>query len=308
MNSHRRLPPDSWFPANVPGIASRAIALRHGISLRVLEAEPPPGSSTDAAPGTPIVLLHGWGVSSYLWRHNILPLAAAGHRVVALDLPGHGLSTAPGAAGSYTVERFATSVLEALDALSIPRAFVAAQSMAGKIALRIALDAPHRVSRLVLFGPVGFGLIPPWHVLSPFIPQLPGVVPSLLVSRRVVEFVQRRVHGKLGGFTERDVDEYWAPTQFPEIVRAQLQMLKEFEWTPWAPEVLATLRAPTHLVFGTRDRTVRPVHAARLAAALPVGRLTWVEDGGHVVMEEVPERINALILRDAMASPLAFGE
>lgn len=308
MNSRSRLLPASWFPANVPGIASRTITLRNGISLRVLEAGAPHGPSTGAAPGAPIVLLHGWGVSSYLWRHNILPLAAAGHRVVSLDLPGHGLSSAPDAPGTYTVERFAASVLEALDELSIPRALVAAQSMAGKIAVRMALKAPHRVSRLVLFGPVGFGLIPPWHVLSPFIPLLPGAVPSLLVPRRVVEFVQRRVHGKLGGFTERDVDEYWAPTQFPEIVRAQMQMLKEFDWTPWEPGVLATLHVPAHLVFGTRDRTVRPVHAARLAAALPVGRLTWIEDGGHVVMEEVPERINGLILRDATASPLAFGE
>jgi len=117
-----------------------------------------------------------------------------------------------------------------------------------------------------------------------------------------VEFVQHRVYGKLGWFTARDVDEYWAPTQFPAVVRAQLQMLKEFDWAPWPPELLAGLTVPTEVVFGTRDRTVRPVHAERLVAALPQGRLTWIEDGGHVVMEEVPERTNALIL-GALRSP-----
>ena len=294
-----RLPPESWFPADVPGINVRKVSLAGG-SLRLLEAGPPSG--------TPVLLLHGWGVSSYLWRHNILPLADAGYRVVSIDLPGHGLSYAPTAAGSLTLGRFSAAIGELLDLLDLPRAAIVAQSMAGKVALRFALDAPHRVSRLLLFGPVGFGLIPPWHILSPFIPVLPGTVPSLLVPRRVVEFVQRRVHGKLGGFTERDVDEYWAPTQFPEIVRAQLQMLKEFDWMPWTPEELGALVAPTHLVFGTRDQTVRPVHAERLASALPHGRLTWIEDGGHVVMEEVPDRINALILRDLVAAPLAFGE
>ena len=228
--------------------------------------------------------------------------------MISIDLPGHGRSSAPEDAGSYTLECFTDAVLEALDTMAIPRAVLAAQSMAGKIALRLALDAPDRIARLLLFGPVGFGLIPPWHVLSPLIPALPGAVPSMLVPRRVVEFVQRRVHGKLGGFTERDVDEYWAPTQFPEIVRAQMQMLKEFDWSPWEPDTLAGLRTPTRVVFGTRDRTVRPVHATKLASALRLGRLSWVEDGGHVVMEEVPERINALILRDAEAAPLAFGE
>ena len=294
-----RLPPESWFPADVPGINVRKVSLAGG-SLRLLEAGPPSG--------TPVLLLHGWGVSSYLWRHNILPLADAGYRVVSIDLPGHGLSYAPTAAGSLTLGRFSAAIGELLDLLDLPRAAIVAQSMAGKVAVRFALDAPHRVSRLLLFGPVGFGLIPPWHILSPFIPVLPGTVPSLLVPRRVVEFVQRRVHGKLGGFTERDVDEYWAPTQFPEIVRAQLQMLKEFDWMPWTPEELGALVAPTHLVFGTRDQTVRPVHAERLASALPHGHLTWIEDGGHVVMEEVPDRINALILRDLVAAPLAFGE
>lgn len=260
------------------------------------------------ASGPPVVLLHGWAVSSYLWRMNILPLAAAGHRVIAIDLPGHGLSHAPDAPGSYTLERFSAAIGEAFDRLVIPRAAIAAQSMAGKIALRFALDAPQRVNRLLLFGPVGFGLIPPWHILSPLLPTLPGDMPSLLVSRRVVEFVQRRVHGKLDGFTERDIDEYWAPTQFPAVVRANLRMLKEFDWAPWAPEALAGLEAPTHVVFGTRDRTVRPVHASRLASALPLGRLTWIEEGGHVVMEEAPRLINALMLRDLAAAPLAFGE
>lgn len=294
-----RLPPESWFPAGVPGIRVRKITLTGG-PLRILEAGPPAGA--------PVLLLHGWGVSSYLWRHNILSLADAGYRVFSIDLPGHGLSYAPTGIGNLTLGRFSAAIGELLDRLDVSRAAILAQSMAGKIALRFALDAPDRVSRLLLFGPVGFGLIPPWHILSPFIPVLPGAVPSLLVPRRVVEFVQRRVHGKLGGFTERDVDEYWAPTQFPEIVRAQLQMLKEFDWTPWTPDELAALVVPTHLVFGTRDQTVRPVHAARLASALPRGRLTWIADGGHVVMEEVPDLINALILRDLAAAPLAFGE
>ncbi len=248
------------------------------------------------AGGAPIVLLHGWGVTSYLWRHNIRALADAGHRVVALDLPGHGLSDAPEAVGAYTLERFTAHLRAAFDALELPRAMIAAQSMAGKIATRFAFEDPQRVRSLVLFGPVGFGLIPPWQVLAPIVPLLPGAVPSLLVPRRAIEFVQHRVYGKLGWFSERDIDEYWAPTQFPAVVRAQLQMLKEFDWAPWSAEALASLRVRTRVVFGTRDRTVRPVHAERLTSALRDGALTWIEDGGHVLMEEVPARVNALLL------------
>ena len=99
----------------------------------------------------------------------------------------------------------------------------------------------------------------------------------------------------------------WMPALFPDVVRAQMRMLKEFDWAPWTPDRLAALDLPVHVVFGTRDRTVRPVHAERLAAALPHGCLTWIADGGHVVMEEVPERTNALILGTLEAVGLDSG-
>lgn len=283
-----RLPPESWFPAGVEGITTRRVTLPTGASIRVLEAGAPGGS--------PLLLVHGWAVTAYLWRHNILPLAAAGHRVIAIDLPGHGLSDAPQEQGSYALEAFVRSLAALLDVLGIERTAIAAQSMGGKIAVRLALDVPQRVSRLVLFGPVGFGAVPPWQVLAPLLPDLPGGWPALVVSRRLVAFVQHRVYGKLGWFDERDVDEYWAPSQFPDVVRAQVRMLKEFDWAPWDPARLRRLDIPALVVFGTRDRTVRPVHTEPLVAALPQGRLEWIAEGGHVVMEEAPARINALML------------
>ncbi len=263
------------------------MSLSTGIALRVVEAGPPDGR--------PLVLVHGWGVSAYLWRHQLTAFAGEPIRAIAIDLPGHGLSDAPSDAGAYSLARYTAHVRALLDALALPRAVLAAQSMGGKIALQFALESPERVAALALFGPVGFGEIPPWQVLAPFLPTLPDVVAAQVVPRSVIEFVQRRVHGKLAWYTERDVDEYWAPTQFPEVVRAQLQMLKEFDWGAWDPAALARLAVPTDVIFGTRDRTVRPVHAERLVAALPGARLSWIDDGGHVVMEEVPERTNALL-------------
>jgi pimeloyl-ACP methyl ester carboxylesterase len=285
-----RLPPAEWFPAGVDGIAVRRLRLASGPEIRVLEAGP--------ADGPPLLLVHGWAVSAYLWRHNIRPLAAAGYRVIAPDLPGHGLSDAPSAAGSYTVEAFARYVLETLDACGVERAAVAGQSMGGKVVVRAALDAPARVSQLLLYGAVGFGLIPPWQALSPLIPTLPGEWIAKLIPREVIAFVQHRVYGKLGFFTERDVDEYWAPTQFPAVVRAQFQMLQEFQWGLWDEATLGRLATPTHVIFGTRDRTVRPSSAEAQVRALPQGRITWIPDGGHVVMEEVPAQVNAQMIED----------
>jgi pimeloyl-ACP methyl ester carboxylesterase len=262
------------------------VTLANGIAVRVLEAGPPGG--------TPLVLIHGWAISAYLWRHNISALAGAGYRVHAADLPGHGLSDAPLAKGSYTLEALADDVAALLDALGIERAAMVAQSMGGRIALELARR--HRVTRLALFGPVGFGEVSQAREFAPWLPHIPGSLAAMLVPRELVELVQRRVYGKIGWFTDRDVDEYWAPTQFPAVVQAELQMLREFDWAPLMPAALDQIATPTLVVFGTLDGTVKPVHAAQLVKALPHGRLEWIEGGGHVVMEEVPETVNGLLL------------
>ena len=284
-----RLPPDQWFPAGRDDIVARHVVLGDGLTVRVLEAGPPDGAS--------VVLLHGWAISAYLWRHNIPALASAGYRVYAPDLPGHGLSGAPSERGSYTLGRLTDRVVELFDALGITLASVVAQSMGARIAVELARRDPARIKRLALFGPVGFGEITTRLALAPLVPLLPGILPSLLVTRRAIARAQHRVRGVVGRFQERDVDEYWAPTQFPDLVRAQVRMLREFAWTPYDPAVVAALRVPTLVVFGTLDRTVVPLHAERLVAAMPNGRLEWVEGGGHVVNEEVPDRVNAMLLK-----------
>ena len=256
------------------------------MALRVLEAGPPAGK--------PLMLIHGWAISAYLWRHNIAALAAEGYRVYAPDLPGHGLSDAPLAKGSYSLDSLADNVAALLDALELERTAVVAQSMGGRIGLELARR--HRVTRLALFGPVGFGEVSPARDLAPFLPTIPEALAAMLVPREIVELVQRRVYGKIGWFTERDIDEYWAPTQFPAVVQASIQMLREFDWRLLQPATLAEIETPTMVVFGTLDHTVKPANPAPLVQALPRGKLEWIEGGGHVVMEEVPGQVNAMLL------------
>lgn len=281
-----RLAPDEWFPSGWEGITARTLRLADGTSLRVVEAGPEIGK--------PVVLLHGWAVSAYLWRHTLAALGAAGYRAFAPDLPGHGLSDAPAAKGSYTLESFTRRGEQLLDALGLDRPPVVAQSMGGRVATELARRG--RAERLALFGPVGFGSVTPATAFAPFLPEIPGELASALVTRRMVEIVQQRVHGKLGWFTPRDVDEYWAPTQFPGVVRAQLQMLREFRWAPLTADELRAVTVPSLVVFGTRDRTVRPHGTRTLVEQLPNARLELIEGGGHVVMEEVPGVVNPMLV------------
>src|SRR3989442_6705501 len=105
----------------------------------------------------PIVLIHGVGGWAETWRPVVAPLAAAGHLVVALDLPGFGESQAPGRVSYFGPEDafYPRFVLSAMEVLGIPRAHIVGQSMGGAVAYMIAVTAPERTRSLVLVAAGG---------------------------------------------------------------------------------------------------------------------------------------------------------
>lgn len=248
------------------------------------------------ADGAPVVLIHGWGIHAHLWRRTVPALIEAGRRVYALDLPGHGLSDRPLAPGSYTLENMTDHVAAYCDAIGVARAAFAGQSTGGRIAIELAFRDPQRVSGLALYGSVGFGVAPRALPLVPRLPAPRGALSALLTQRWLVAMSKGFAYGRRARVAQADIDAYWAATQFPDCVPALRQVLIDFDWRELTPEQCAALRVPTLVVFGTRDRTVRPLHAERLTAAVPDARLRWVRDAGHVVPEEVADESNALLV------------
>jgi pyruvate dehydrogenase E2 component (dihydrolipoamide acetyltransferase) len=238
------------------------------------------------------VLIHGWAINVYLWRRTMPALAAAGYRVHAFDLPGHGLSDRPSAPGSYSLATMTRHLTALFDALQIQRAHVVAQSMGGRIGLQFAHDHPSRVPSLTLLGSVGFGEVPKAVKLAPFVP---APTPAM-VQKWMIELGESLVYGRRAKVDPSFTDQYWAPTQFPDFLSAVRQSLIEFDWSPVTREFLAGITMPTLVVFGTRDRTVRPLHADALVPALARGRLHWVKDAGHVANEEAYDEVTPILL------------
>ena len=101
--------------------------------------------------GPPVVLIHGLGLDHRMWERQVPALAAAGHRVITCDLPGHGAGGRPTRAGSaYTTEELAASLVEALEESGVEPATLVGFSLGGGIALQVALDRPARVTALAL--------------------------------------------------------------------------------------------------------------------------------------------------------------
>jgi len=101
------------------------------------------------ADGAPVVLVHGTGAWSEIWRGTMHALAGAGYRAIALDMPPFGYSSRP-ASGDYGDAAQARRILGALDALQIQRATLVGHSFGARPTMQATFLAPQRVERLVL--------------------------------------------------------------------------------------------------------------------------------------------------------------
>ena len=275
------------FPAGDSRFIQRFLSLNvsgEALNIRAVECG-------DPSAGRVVVCIHGWACSVYSFRRLMPLLADLGIRAVAIDLPGHGLSSKPDAREPYLLDALAECVVKSMDALGIDSCVLAGHSMGGPICARAAVTAQDRVSGLVLLAPAGFGTELDLRVLRSLTPRFLSPLLPYLVRRWMIELVFAAAYGSLYRPTRRDVDEYWAPTQFPSFVAAMSDLLHYFEWSAGSDEGFGRISVPTAILDGSRDNLVVRRWVRRYAEVLPHATLTVVENCGHVVPEEAPEAV-----------------
>lgn len=281
------------YPAGEPGLSVQYITLEDGLRVRVVESGP---AADDA-----VLLVHGWGGSIYSFAEMIPALAAAGHRAIAMDLPGHGLSDKPRDDRRYSTEALSECVLSVARAMGVRHFALVGHSMGGSVGLEIGsrlasggASSDGRLQRLVLINPVGLGRVPligPVRLLSPRL--VDRIVPSLL-TRRTIAGILRLAFGTRLRPTDRDIDEYWAPTQFAEFAWACRSCVHSATWGRMAATKLRSLRLPVLVLTGGRDRFVRG--AAQRAKLIPAARVVTIREGGHLVMQECTAKAHEAVL------------
>jgi haloalkane dehalogenase len=104
----------------------------------------------DEGEGAPVVFFHGEPTWSFLWRKVIPPVRDAGFRCVAPDLPGFGRSDKPVDMDWYSYDRHTDAAATLLDELDLRDATVVVHDWGGPIGLRLAVEHPERVARMVI--------------------------------------------------------------------------------------------------------------------------------------------------------------
>ena len=251
----------------------------------------------------PVLLMHGEPSWSYLYRHMIPPLLAAGHRVIAPDLIGFGKSDKPTRQEDYTYQRHVDWIGAALRQLDVRNVTLFAQDWGGLIGLRQVADMPDRFARIV----VGNTALPTGD--QPMGPAFEG---WREYSQTVEDFNAGRIvyGGTTTKLTEAEVVAYNAPypdDRYKAGARRFPMLVPSTPDDPAAPanraawEVLRGLQTPVLTTFGADDKIMAGVE--KIFQKLMPGAVgqdhVILPNAGHFLQEDVgPElsrRINAFI-------------
>jgi pimeloyl-ACP methyl ester carboxylesterase len=229
-----------------------------------------------------VLLVHGWGASVYTFRALLPALARAGLRCFAVDLRGHGLSSAGD--GSYTTATLLTDLRAIIGELGGRQLDLVGHSMGGGLALRLGIESPRLVRRLVLAAPVGLGTVRFLSVARLLTPKVPRILNPLMVPRSATAALIRGAYGDPNAVSDDVIDQYWAPSQFATYYPAVRSLLADFDWSPLPVAQLHRLALPTLVILGTADRLIPD--GRDLAGELSNASVLLLQGAGHLGIEE----------------------
>jgi 4,5:9,10-diseco-3-hydroxy-5,9,17-trioxoandrosta-1(10),2-diene-4-oate hydrolase len=257
--------------------------------------------------GSPVLLIHGFGEFLEVWGYNISPLS--GHfTVYALDLPGHGLSEEPRA--DYTLDYAARFVADFMKTLEIERASLVGHSLGGLLCLKVAIDFPEKVNKLVLVDSAG---------LSKEAPLIYRLATLPVLGKAILKPTLKTVikHGMKKGFYNpeiiaRDwVDLSYKYLKMPKLKRTLWNLIRNNASIDGLnPELIVTdklrmIKSPTLIIHGAQDEVI-PVEYARLACKLiPNVRCEVIDECGHCPQIEKAAQFNDLVAAFLRASESA---
>jgi pimeloyl-ACP methyl ester carboxylesterase len=266
--------------------------------IRRIEGDGVTLSVVDEGAGQPVVLLHGFPDSSYVWREQIPALVAAGKRVVAPDLRGFGESDRPQEVEAYRMSHLVADVVAVLDALEVDRADVVGHDWGAGLAWVLAARVPERVHRLVVMsvGHPNAGRPPSvaqreksWYML---LFQFEDTAEALL-AQSDWKLAREWLRGN------GDVDRYLVDLARPGALTAALNWYRANvspEREVGAPRAFPEVRAQTLGLWSSGDDYLLEEQMVGSAEHVTGGwSYTRIDGASHWLQLDAPERINELL-------------
>jgi haloalkane dehalogenase len=259
----------------------REPALKRSGGIAYREAEP--ATESDRAP---LLCIHGWPQSSYMWRHLLAFVATSGRRTLGPDLPGFG-DSAPDPPG--TLERHVEAVERFRRGTGLERVVLVVHDTGGLVGLRWACEHPGAVSGLVITN-TGFFPDVEWiEIAKTMRTPIQGEALVNSLSREAFATLLEAASDKLD---ERALDEYWKAFRTPEGRQGMLDLYRSVDLDELAPyqKMIAQLDVPTLILWGQADEYIPLEYATRFARQIPGSKLVFLDGVRHFLFDDEPAR------------------
>lgn len=268
----------------------------HRAASRLVACPPHRWHVQDMGAGPAVVMLHGAGGAGHSWR-GLMPLLAPRYRLIVPDLPGHGF-TRTGARGRSGIDAMAEDLAGLCAHLGVAPVALVGHSAGAALALRLAevLPVPPRAvvgvnAALGAFEGVAGLLFP---LMARALTVTPFVAPLVARLTSGPDRVRALLASTGSAPDDRAVALYRALVARPDHVEGTLAMMAQWRLEPLLAR-LPRMELPVLLIAATGDRTVPAAVSARAAERLPRGSCARIEGRGHLVQEEDPAAVAALI-------------
>lgn len=276
----------------------RFVRLRE-LTLHVVESGPPTGQA--------VLMLHGFPELWYSWKHQIAALAAAGFRVIAPDQRGFALSDKPGRVADYAIENAVADAVLLLDALGVEKAHVVGHDFGGGVAWGLGMLHPERVDRLAILDsphPLVFAqaLHGPqksksWYMQAFRIPLLPEIA-FMAFDFALLRWILRTQTVRPGAFTKDDIEVYVAGMKRDYAIGTALHWYRALlsRGLDSYATLVRTTTAPVLVIWGAKDTALGVEMARPPSEHVPLSRVVVLEQAGHFVHWDEPQRVSELLL------------
>jgi len=250
-----------------------------------------------AGSGEPILFIHGFPTSSYLWR-NIMEEVQDKYKVIAIDLPGYGKSE-KSIEDSFSF-RYYTRILNSfLDNLKLDKITLGVHDVGGPIGLYWMIQNMERVNRLILFNTLVYPKFS-WAVkLFGLASITPGIKEWLTSKKGIKKALYMGIHNK-ANITAEIIRNYQLPFDnkisrkvlLKSVQRLSLKGFKEIE------DKLNRFNGPVQIIYGENDKILPKVSDTmkKVKKDLPQCNINSIPNCGHFLQEEHPKQISKTIL------------
>jgi pimeloyl-ACP methyl ester carboxylesterase len=258
-----------------------------GVRLRVVER----------GTGPKLVLLHSLFMDHTTWNAVAEELASE-YCVITPDLPGYGESEKPAPARfAYDIAAFTSAIADLYAALSLGRATVIGHGLGGAVALTLAARHPELVSELVVVDALAEGA-EPWAIgRLAHLPLAGSLVFKQLLGRSLFGVYFRELFlGEKAAISEERLDAYYLAFNAPAARGSVLATLRATVDTRPVAAQTSRIQKRTLVIWGHRDRLLRPSVGQRLAREIRGARFELL-DAGHAPQEERPRELAEAVRR-----------